>query len=361
MFLYDNDMYGYYAVGSLKTYSKKEAIEWADSYNTTPTWHFNDEVFSSYDWTTEPTKSINDLYRERAQQLREKYDYIVLLYSGGWDSTNMLYAFLDNNILVDEICTFYSRHDTISPQYLEIQLFTNPKLDIIKQKYPNQKIRKLDYADAYNNWHKIINDKFDYSYYHNGMFTANRLITNRLDRWVDDYRNLVKTKNVAFLWACDKPIITLDDNQFAVRFKDTLVDASVGANIQFDKIESTHEMFYWSPELPQMVIKQAHLVKNYCRSGGKITQTQNGTEIDFLSIKNVIYPRCASELFFEYKSPTMTLLGNRDQWFFAGNNDASSFWKTTMVNHIKSINKKWLRKEKDTYAIKAWYSKPYHI
>ena len=50
-----------------------------------------------------PGVSIKDLYRIRAQELRDQYDYLVLNLSGGPDSMNILDAFVENNIPLDEI------------------------------------------------------------------------------------------------------------------------------------------------------------------------------------------------------------------------------------------------------------------
>lgn len=61
--------------------------------------------FDSVDWKTEPTESMKTLCKQRAQQLRDSYDYLILYNSGGSDSTTVLNAFLDNNIFVDEVVT----------------------------------------------------------------------------------------------------------------------------------------------------------------------------------------------------------------------------------------------------------------
>ena len=64
---------------------------------------FNETVFKLIDWTVEPSQSLKELYVERCQQLRDKYDYLILSYSGGADSHEILYTFLENNIFIDEI------------------------------------------------------------------------------------------------------------------------------------------------------------------------------------------------------------------------------------------------------------------
>lgn len=41
-------------------------------------WNFNDEKFSRHDWKIEPKKTLRELYKIRAIQLREKYDKLIL-------------------------------------------------------------------------------------------------------------------------------------------------------------------------------------------------------------------------------------------------------------------------------------------
>ena len=69
---YSGDQFGYYTVGpAFKTYSKLQAIEEMQRTGIHLEWHFNREKYSKYDWTTEPTESLDELYRRRAQQIRD--------------------------------------------------------------------------------------------------------------------------------------------------------------------------------------------------------------------------------------------------------------------------------------------------
>ena len=96
------DKFGYYTVGEKKSYSKLEVLEWGE-----PEWHFNDGVFSAIDWTIEPPFDLWELYKQRVKQIREQYDYVVLMYSGGADSHNVLSSFLEADCKIDEIATFW--------------------------------------------------------------------------------------------------------------------------------------------------------------------------------------------------------------------------------------------------------------
>ena len=72
--------YGYYQYKDIKTSSKYEIMRLCDD-PTQVTWHYHDEYFSSFNWSKQPSDSIDTLYRKRCEQLRSSYDYIVLMYS----------------------------------------------------------------------------------------------------------------------------------------------------------------------------------------------------------------------------------------------------------------------------------------
>ena len=95
------DKRGFYQVGQKKFYSKALAIMESQQSGIYPEFNFNDQKFSTYNWGKEPEQSLQEIYRKRALQLREKYDYLVLSYSSGSDSTNILHSFLFNGIKID--------------------------------------------------------------------------------------------------------------------------------------------------------------------------------------------------------------------------------------------------------------------
>ena len=95
--LEQNPKLGFYTVNGKNFYSKPQALLEATATGQFPTWNFNREVFSRMDTTKEPQLSLRELYRMRAQQLRDRYDYIRLEFSGGSDSATVLYSFINNN------------------------------------------------------------------------------------------------------------------------------------------------------------------------------------------------------------------------------------------------------------------------
>lgn len=336
------DRYGYYQIGNTKTYSKFELMDLHYKYPQAWRWKYNDELFGSYNWMQEPPESINELYRQRAQQLRETYDYIILYYSGGHDSANMLYAFLENNIKIDEICVFYSRLDNVSNQNEEFQAFTKSKIKFLKEKYPELKIRMLDYSDHFFNWDSQIKQS-GYGYnlleMFGDMLSINRLVIDNFHILIEDWKKLIEAgKKVSWVRGTDKPSIRYFNGDWIFNFRDGQIDRSVTPykRIIDDGNMGTAEFFYWSPshECAKIIIKQCHLLKkrydhqakiNFSSiPGSKPFKPGYGWEIDTMHSEFIktIYPRLFTftEQFYTKKT-LYWLFGNRDKWFFESNHE----------------------------------------
>ena len=178
---------GYYSVGDKILINKADALIEATSSKNNVHWNFNDEIFSFIDWTIPIDVSLNELYRQRAQQLRDKYDYLSLYYSGGVDSTNVLHAFIDNNILLDEIVmyrpklldTFTNRIDRSNNNvFSEIEFAAIPHL----KKYikdPRTNIRIINIDTSLDNFLKDDNLVSEFQTINLFMPTG----AGRLSRW----------------------------------------------------------------------------------------------------------------------------------------------------------------------------------
>ncbi len=61
------------------------------------------DFLKSPQWRIEPPETIPELRLQRALQIREKYENVILFVSGGTDSTPILRTFVENNIELDQI------------------------------------------------------------------------------------------------------------------------------------------------------------------------------------------------------------------------------------------------------------------
>jgi hypothetical protein len=84
---------GYYQVGNQCFTNKYMALNHS-SQSDNFHFDFNNDVFSNCNWSQEPSDDLYEIYRKRAQQLRDRYDNLVLYFSGGVDSTVILMTFL---------------------------------------------------------------------------------------------------------------------------------------------------------------------------------------------------------------------------------------------------------------------------
>lgn len=342
------DRYGFYEIGDRKTYSK---IELMDLYHQLPRhwqWHYNDEFFSSYNWQTPIADSLQELYRKRAQQLRQEYDYLILYYSGGYDSANMLYAFLENDIPIDEVCVFYSKHDFESNQYIELTEFTHGKIALLKQKYPNLKFRMLDYSEFFFNWDTHLSElglSANLLDLFGSMLTINRFAQDMFYRTVPEWRAaLEKGKKLAWVYGADKPMVRYHEQQWIFNFHDAFIQARLTPARQYldDGGIGNIELFYWAPThtCAEIIIKQCQeLKRNFDAQakqdfskipGAKKFKPGYGWEIDTMSddFVRTIYPRNFqfNEKFYTVKNP-QHIFGNRDQWFFNSNHEKAKLHK----------------------------------
>ena len=154
----NNPKLGYYKLGDKQIFGKVEALIEATKTGIFPEWHFNRDTFGKLNWQVAPITPLKELYRMRAQQLRDKYDWIRVEASGGGDSTTAIYSFLHNGIHLDEVVFRYPKlgeknvtndpfntkcENTLS----EWQFAAKPLLDWIATNYPKVKITVHDYSE----------------------------------------------------------------------------------------------------------------------------------------------------------------------------------------------------------------------
>jgi hypothetical protein len=235
-------------------------------------YHFFDEVFRSLDWTKEPTQSVEELYLERAKQLRAKYDYITLAFSGGSDSTNMLNVFLDNNIPIEEIVTYYpvsiiekmlpnfNKNDT-SPENIIFEYIESaaPKLREVAKTHPEIKITVIDYAQRAI---EVVGKSALHTTTAAGVMTS--IAMPAMNIMHENMRALGDGVNSVLIAAIDKPRVEYDraNKQFMSYFLDF---NTFWGHLSDDGCGGYHpniEYFYYAPDFPKLYQKQCFMVKH---------------------------------------------------------------------------------------------------
>lgn len=270
-----NRKLGYYTVDNLEFDSKIQACIHAAKQNKEVVWHFNDYEFKNYNWQIEPTETLDQLYDRRSKDLREKYDYIIISYSGGADSHNIVSSFIRQNLHIDEIIvnTMESGNKNFTvidknnkrPENAaaEHQLQTIPRLQEIQKLCPHTKITVLDLTDyLFKSWFETG----DASWVFDKREGLNPLNVTRFNyiHFSEVRKQFDKDKKIALILGVEKPITLINENnKFYIRFVDRATNIITISEHIKEYTNAVVEYFYWSPDSLDILCKQAHVIKRW--------------------------------------------------------------------------------------------------
>lgn len=354
-----NPKLGYYQVGDQKFYSKPQAYIYATEVGIPPSWNFNSTAFARCDWDQEPNLDIRELYRLRAQQLRDQYDWIRIEASGGGDSTTAIFSFLLNGIHLDEIIFRYPEkldknvsNDPLNTKpentLSEWQFAAKPLLDWVKTHFPQTKVTFHDYSD------RVIKD--DYMKDESWVFTTRDWFQPGHGAKHDNFnekshKELAESgKKIAVVYGIDKPKLALINNEWYTYFVDVLANHG---NPIVGNYNITTELFYWTPDMPELVIKQSHLIKAWFdqphNQGLKNLVTfpviNPNLRTAYESIaKSIIYPDYDQQT-WQTSKPTNSFYNEMDHWFHVNMKDTKiySAWESGLKFLIDKINPEYFQ------------------
>lgn len=291
---YFEKTFGFYNVNGIRYTSKINAVLEANETLADVKWEYNDSVFSKYNWRVEPTTDLNSLYKQRAMQIRQEYDYVILMLSGGGDSTNMLYSFLENGIHVDEVIASAPvsglKNLEVDPndknpenQVCETYLAQFPLLKIVAEKWPNVKITINDYFKT------IVNFGTDEWIFRGSLWLHPSAARHDLSG-LDHIRDLGQSgKKVAKVYGIDKPVLARGEtgNIYNCIFDGAIQQPNHQTTFEgFNTIETV--FFYISPDLPELMIKQCHVLAKWLYSNvdqksryARLTMLDKSSPLDF--------------------------------------------------------------------------------
>ena len=265
---------GYYTVHGEIFLWKSDALTAAKNPKDV-IYHFNDDIYNKFDWKhdPEPSTSIDELYRRRAQSLRDRYDYIIVMYSGGPDSKNILDVFVNNGIFIDEIVNINSYAQTgISDDTVHNADYINNVIPVLEdlQKSPGfkSKITILDEVELMKKhmaWTTKIGNHmmFGAQLLHGG---TNMYFTKQIwTRYVDHiWKKIVNGVKLAVIIGADKPILTIENGRYGAVFGDLAQNGSGFSYYDDDyRYLDIMEPFYQSVETVDIIIKQSHILKQF--------------------------------------------------------------------------------------------------
>ena len=355
-----NDKLGFYQIGEQKFHNKVMALIEGTKTNQFPEWNFNKTLFDQYNWMVEPDVTIRELYRIRAQQLRDKYDYIRLEVSGGADSSTVAYSFINNKIHLDEVVFRYPKtgeknvsddpfntkpENTLS----EFKYAAKSLLDWIAVHSPRTKITMHDYSID------MLNSKHDESWVYTtkDYFQPGHPFKFTVDALDEHKRTLDRGQQICILYGIDKPKICIKDKKWYLYFMD--IQANSANPVIGNYTNITNEYFYWTPDLPELICKQAHVIKNWFNlsTNQYLQHLVRWPNYSFAQrttfehiIKSLIYPDYDPTT-FQTSKPTTSFYNEMDYWFYTNFQETHAYrvWQAGLQYLIAHIDTKYFNNE----------------
>jgi hypothetical protein len=362
---------GYWQVNGRCFFEKIKCLQYASKIkNYNITYHLFDNEFGSLDWASDQIFNLDELYKRRAQQIRDKYKYVMVAFSGGADSRNLLNTFLENNIPIEEIVSYYpiqasaklmnkfdatdkSANNAIFEYYLACQ----PTLQEISKKYPNIKITIIDYTeysiDIINSDQpeKLIKYGTTLGIYNAGE----RMLSNMLKNYSEKYNS------ACCVYGIDKPNIVYDIVNKRLGFNQSDF-AHNKCKFEIDGYYPNIEPFYSTPNMPEIMLAQAKAINRTLlpmltaevippalQEIIRITPNPNILKLDEHTdiIKSILYKNY-NPLIYQTDKPIMTFAGQEsDHWFVK-----SGLVDSKAVDYFQGQHKDWLHGVDDALIVR---------
>jgi len=382
-----NKKLGYYSLNKEIFYNKNHAMLAgsklpgdAHNLNNDPIrWHFNEEVFVKYPWHIEPEEDIRELYRQRAQGIRDNYDYVRLELSGGSDSATVAFAFLLNGIHLDEVIYRYpakgdkdaagNPYDTGPGNHLsEFNFAVKPILNWIATNYPKTKITIHDYTDDLVN---LQGNDESWIFRTRNALQPGQWAKHTVASSTEQQDLVNRNIRIAMVFGCDKPRICVKDGRWFVYFQDTF--ANHNAADMGDITNVTTELFYWAPESCAMLAKQAHMVRHWFEmpmhsSFQSSVRWPNGDLVNRTTyeslVRAIIYPDYDFNTFQVAKSST-GIRAEMDNWFYQNFVDTKEYqvWEAGVDFVYDNFDSRYLNKGANgqIHDVKFYISPMYYV
>lgn len=369
---------GYYIVNGVKYFDKIQAILEANKTLADIEWNFHEEKLRSIKWYIEPPLPLTTYYKLRAEQIRNEYDYVVIMFSGGADSRNVINSFLNNGVKIDEIVSSIpetglnnyqpnSQNLDAENAASEWELSVYPFLKNISNFYPNIKITS---NDLFKN---ILDYKTDEWLYQSSDWIHPSTVARYKLENLKHIKNLAEQgKKIGIIYGIDKPFLTYENNNWLAS---TIYDLTVNvATKPFDNDYSNVDvvLFYYTADLPELMVKQAHVLARWLnlpqnKNIQKLiadNRPENRASMNYTSnrirgshyqkaIIPCIYPETNMQGVFQAHKSPHNFMASLDGWFYDLHKNTKIYQMIDSDFRLfyKNINEKYLNSDKTGFMM----------
>ena len=262
--------------------SKTDAILSGKNINL----YFYDKEFSKVNWKIEPTETLEQLYYERARQIRDEYDYLILAYSGGVDSTNILESFYYNNLHLDEILVvgaFSQDSFKGSDENHNGEIYKNVFPTLNQYDLKNTKITVKDYTETFYTPEilSVYNSEYEKQKRLSNWYSFHQWWWADLDKFMDISKKDIK---IGIIFGVDKPYISKINEQIVTYFIDKIIFQYGYYNNYNEENNIKRIFFYWHPQSEKILRKQLHILKHFVKANYNLNENSTGKIIYKLKV-----------------------------------------------------------------------------
>jgi hypothetical protein len=237
----------YYQVGDQKTYNRNVAIAWANGDVDKIHLYWMDDLWSSIDLSKRPTRSWDQLMKERCYQIRDRALQVGIAFSGGYDSQTILDHFILNKIKLDHLQINHKKFC----HHAEFYSAVNTAKKIKQHYYPNLKIDVID-VDVEYLLSIYKNNKEDWLWGESsGEFRFTKMARNSLVNYNYQHTKLGLLHNRITIEGREKPRLFIEDGWWVIAMLDGVLD---------HVFNTPFESFYISRDLPDLHLKQVWMM-----------------------------------------------------------------------------------------------------
>jgi hypothetical protein len=170
------------------------------------------------------------------------------------------------------------------------------------------------------------------------------------------------------MYGIDKPRLLRDDNSIYFSFLDVIMTTGVlPTNDITGAYWENDEYFYWSPNLPELSIKQSHMVVNYLKATNNINLIKHMSNIAsfhdesyYKEVNRCIYPDWDHSI-WQIKKPTNPIYNEQSKWFLDSDFEAKLKWESSLWELERLCGKQWFNENTVKKGLRGHLSSLYTI
>ena len=241
-FIYNNKVY----------YKLQDIFPQLSNFNDFQSIHYNvyDDTFLTSTFWKEPSHSLEYYLKERVLELKESYNKLRLICSGGYDTYVILLEFLKHNIHLDEIVFLRTDWSNTNDYYADYEYNTLflPLMETYKTELYHTKIKTYD-----PDFSKVFTLDREHGASYLLEDASEMDAVPSLVQILHEKEYLTEHANI---WGMPKAVIHMTENNqffFSLSAREICTAQHIG----------NHEYFWISPTNITLFLKQLHLLKNY--------------------------------------------------------------------------------------------------